>query len=176
MLEFTAAEIAKLAFSGAIQAGAGALTVVGIEKAKQLWQTIRDKFQGNPMAIEVLNDVEEQRSQEILEAEIVPLLQMAMRRDEQFAEEIQVLAKQIDREININTGSQKNITIGDVRASEEATAIGNLEVEGNIGSIGGTHEKKTVAGDEINQSGSLGIGVNKGTVEGNVIGEDRSKK
>jgi len=32
----TAAEIAKLAFSGVIQSGAGALSQAGFEKAKQL--------------------------------------------------------------------------------------------------------------------------------------------
>ena len=141
MVTLTAAEIAKLAFGGAIQAGAGALSQAAIERAKKLWQKIREKFQGNPIAEEALKDAEEQRLLEILEQEVVPLLQMVMRQDPQFAQEIQNLAQQINQEINANVG-QKNIKVGDVTASDRATALGNVEVQGDIGSIGGTHTQK----------------------------------
>ena len=79
-MALTAAEIAKLAFGGVIQASAGALSQVAIERAKKLWQKIREKFQGNPMAEEALKDAESQRSPDILEQEVVPLLQVAMQR------------------------------------------------------------------------------------------------
>ena len=58
----TAAEIAKLAFSGVIQSGPGALSKVGFEKAKQLWQAIRAKFQGNPIAEETLDEAQKEQS------------------------------------------------------------------------------------------------------------------
>ncbi len=139
----TAAAIAKLAFDGVIQAGAGNLTETAISKAKLLWPKIREKFKGNPIAEEALRDAESQRSLEILEQEIVPLLQVAMRKDTQFAQEIQNIAQQINQEIT--SSGQKNITAGDVKATGKATAIGNVNVEGQIeiGSIGGTHEKKS---------------------------------
>ena len=123
MVALTAAEIAKLAFGGAIQAGAGALSQAAIERAKKLRQKIREKFQGNPIAEQALNDVEKQQSPEILEQEVVPLLQMVMRQDPQFAQEIQVIAQQINQEINASAGSQKNLTSGDVQATDSATAI-----------------------------------------------------
>ena len=146
MVGLTAAEIAKLAFGGAIQASAGSLSQAAIERAKILWRKIREKFQGNPIAEQALNDVEKQQSPEILEQEVVPLLQMVMRQDPQFAQEIQVIAQQINQEIRANTGTQKNISMRDAQTSakgEGAAAIGNVQVEGEIGSIGGTHQKKS---------------------------------
>ncbi|MDJ0719775.1 MAG: hypothetical protein QNJ54_37065 [Prochloraceae cyanobacterium] len=103
MLGLTAAEIAKLAFNGVIQAGAGALSVVS---AKKLWQKIRSKFQGNRIAIEALNDAESQRSPEILEEKVVPLLEEAMGKEPQFAQEIQMIAVQINHEIEANTADE----------------------------------------------------------------------
>ena len=47
IIELTAAEIASLAFSGAVQATGGALSQTAIAKCKQLWQKIKEKFQGN---------------------------------------------------------------------------------------------------------------------------------
>ena len=142
MAGLTAAEIAKLAFSGVIQAGAGALSVVG---AKKLWQKIREKFQGNPIAEQALNDVEKQQSPEILEQEVVPLLQMVMRQDPQFAQEIQVIAQQINQEIRANTGNQKNTTVGDVTTTgDNPIGVGNMDVSGGTVNItGGTTEKKS---------------------------------
>ena len=142
MVTLTATEIAKLAFGGLIQAGAGKLTEAAISKAKLLWQKIWEKFKGNPMAEEAFKDAESQRSSEILEQEVVPLLQVAMRKDPQFAQEIQNIAQQINQEIHANAGSQKNITVGDVKATDSAIAIGNLDIEGQVGSIGGTHVQK----------------------------------
>ncbi len=141
MLGLTAVEIAKLAFSGVIQAGSGALSVVG---AKKLWQKIRDKFQGNPMAEQALNDAEQQQSFKILEQEVVPLLQISMRQDRLFAEEIQNIAQQINQEINAVTTTQKSVHVSDVKASGEgAAAFGNFE--GNIqGKIGGTSHKEQI--------------------------------
>ena len=136
MVGLTATEIAKLAFGGAIQASAGSLSQAAIERAKILWRKIREKFQGNPIAEESLNDAESQRSPEILEQEVVPLLQVAMRKDPQFAQEIQVIAQQINQEINASAGSQTDISARDINTSGSgAVSFQNLpgEVGGNIG-------------------------------------------
>ncbi len=141
MLELTAVEIAKLAFSGIIQAGTGALSVAG---AKKLWSKIRDKFQGNPIAEKALNDAEEQQSSEILEQQVIPLLQITMSQDSQFASVIQNMAQEIKQEIKTSTGSQKNISVEDTKASGKgAVAIGNVEVEGQVRDLGVTHQKKS---------------------------------
>ena len=141
MMTLTAAEIAKLAFSGAIQASAGALSQVAIERAKKLWQKIREKFQGNPIAEKALKDAEKERTPEFLAKQVIPLLDIFMQQDPQFAEEIQNIARQINQEVS--TESQKNITIGEVKATGSgAAAIGSFE--GQAGDIGGVHtqEKK----------------------------------
>ena len=137
-MALTAAEIAKLAFGGVIQASAGALSQVAIERAKKLWQKIREKFQGNPMAEEALKDAESQRSPDILEQEVVPLLQVAMRKDPQFAQEIQNLAQEINQEIKAE--SQTNVTMSDFEARDRSVVIGSFE--GQAGSIGGQHVQK----------------------------------
>ena len=139
MVGLTAAEIAKLAFTSVIRTGGSKLTEAAINQAKLLWQKIREKFQGNPMAEEALKDAESQRSTEILEQEIVPLLQMAMRKDSQFAQEIQNIAQQINQEIT--SSGEKNLTMSGFEAHDNSVVIQGLEQQ--TGSIGGTHKKKS---------------------------------
>lgn len=103
----TAAAIAKLAFDAVIQTGAGKLTEAAIAKGKQLWQKIRGKVKEEGATEAVLAEVEKERSLEILEQKVVPLLQVAMRKDSQFAQEIQNIAQQINQEIQ--EGSRDNI-------------------------------------------------------------------
>ena len=105
----TAAEIAKLAFDGVIQAGAGKLTEAALEKGQQLWQKIRGKVKEEGAAEAALVEVENKKSQEILEQQVVPFLQVAMLKDPQFAQEIQHIAQQINQEIEV--GSQDNIPV-----------------------------------------------------------------
>ena len=132
----TAAVIAKLAFDGVIQAGAGKLTEAALEKGKQLWQKIRGKVKEEGVTEAVLVEVEKNKSSQILEEKVVPFLQAAMLKDPQFAQEIQNIAQQINQEINAS--GQKSIKIGDVQATGSgAAAIGSFE--GQAGSIGGTH-------------------------------------
>ncbi len=136
----TAAAIAKLAFDGVIQAGAGKLAEATLDKSRQLWQKIRGKLQEDSTAKAAIAQVEKQKSQEILEQQLVPFLQVAMLKDPQFAQEIKNIAQQINQEIT--GGSQKNIMVGDVKAADSATAIGNVDVQGQVGSIGGQHVQK----------------------------------
>jgi len=143
MMGLTAAEIAKIAFSGGVQATGGAVSVAAIEKAKALWGAIRQKFQGNEFVEDALNDVENQKSLEILEQQIVPMLQRAMDKDNQFAQKLQNIAREVNQEINSNTGNQTNISVGDVNASDDAIAFGNIDNQGgNIDLRRGVNEKK----------------------------------
>ena len=114
----SALKIAEMAFTGAIEATGGAASAVAIQKAKELWAAIRQKFQGNEYVEEALNDVESQKSSEILEQQIVPMLQRAMNKDPQFAQTLQNIAKEINQEINSNTGTQKNISMGNITGKD----------------------------------------------------------
>ncbi len=105
----TAAAIAKLVFDTVIQTGAGKLTEAGIEKSKQLWQKIRGKVKEEGVKETTLVELENTKSQEILEKQIVPFLQVAMLKDQQFDREIQNIAQQINQEIQ--EGSEDNIQV-----------------------------------------------------------------
>ncbi|MGB5634406.1 MAG: hypothetical protein WBM86_16715 [Waterburya sp.] len=110
MIETLTAEvIAKLAFDGVIQAGAGKLTEAALEKGKQLWQKIRGKVKEEGVTEAVLVEVEKNKSSKILEEKIVPFLQVAMLKDPQFAQEIQNIAQQFNQEIQ--EGSKDNIQV-----------------------------------------------------------------
>ena len=141
MMGLTALEIAKIAFTGAIQATGGAASTAGIDKAKELWAAIRQKFQGNEYVEEALNDVESQKSSEILEQQIVPMLQRAMNKDPQFAQKLQNIAKEINQEINSNTGTQKNISMGNI-TGENANVVNISGDNGTFDLSRGKTEKK----------------------------------
>ena len=130
MMELTAAEIASLAFSGAVQATGGALSQTAIAKCKQLWQKIKEKFQGNKRVEAAIADAEQQKSLKILEEKIIPMLRSAMEKDKNFSQELQNIAQVINQEINSNTGNQTNISVRDANASDGGIALGN--VNGNV--------------------------------------------
>jgi hypothetical protein len=134
----TAAAIAKLAFDGFIQAGAGKLTEAALDKSRQLWQKIRGKLQDDSTAGAAIAEVEKQKSQEILEHQVVPFLQVAMLKDSQFAQEIQNIAQQINQEIH--SGSQDSITMKNFDVHDNAAVVG--KAEGETQYFGGIHEKK----------------------------------
>lgn len=132
----TAASIAKLAFEGAIRAGAGKLTEGAIDKSKNLWETIKAKFKGNPMVEEAIKDAEEQLSMEIVEKYLVSQLEFAMSKDLQFAEEIQKIAQEINSEIN--DSSQNDMPITDCEVGDNSVFTNNFKAE-QVDSIGGSH-------------------------------------
>jgi phenylalanyl-tRNA synthetase alpha subunit len=136
----TAAAIAKLAFDAAIQTGAGKLTEAAIEKGKQLWQKIRGKVKEEGVKETTLVEVENQKSLDVLEQQVVPFLQVAMLKDSQFAQEIQNIAQQINQEIR--EGSQDLIEQKDFETHDSSVVAG--KIEGREQYIGGshTHEKK----------------------------------
>lgn len=134
----TAASIAKLAFDAVVQSGAGKLTEAALDKSRQLWQKIRGKLQEDSDAKAAIAKVEKQKSQEILEQQVVPYLQVAMLKDPLFAQEILNLAQQINQEIKAE--SQTNVTMSNFEACDSSVVIGSFE--GQAGSIGGQHIQK----------------------------------
>ena len=130
----TAAAIAKLVFDTVIQTGAGKLTEAGIEKSKQLWQKIRGKVKEEGATEAVLVEVENTKSQEILEKQIVPFLQVAMLKDQQFDQEIQSIAQQINQEFR--TDSQDFIEQRNFETHDNSVVVGKVE---KAQTIGGTH-------------------------------------
>ncbi|MGK7950945.1 MAG: hypothetical protein AB4368_19725 [Xenococcaceae cyanobacterium] len=131
----TAGAIAKLVFDAVIKTGAGKLTEAGIEKCKQLWQKIRGKVKEEGVTEAVLVEVENTKSQEILEQQVVPFLQVAMLKDKEFKQEIQHIAQQINREIQ--EGSQDIIEQKDFETHDSSVVVG--KAEGKTQNFGGTH-------------------------------------
>ena len=133
-MSLTAAAIATIAFETIIQTGAGTLTEAVIEKGKELWQKIRGKVKEEGVTEAVLVELENQKSQEILEQQIVPFLQVAMLKYPKFAEEIQNIAEQIKK--GTKSISQDSITQQDFEAYDNSAVVGKVEKAENIG---GTH-------------------------------------
>jgi hypothetical protein len=106
----TAAAILTVFFNASIETVAGKLTNAGIEKAKQLWQKVRDKLQGEPAVVAALTEVEQNHSQEHL-AQVAPFLEVEMIKDPPFAQEIRQLAQEIHQELNLHQeGDTLNLT------------------------------------------------------------------
>ena len=124
----TAGAIAKLAFDTVIQTGAGKLTEAALEKGKQLWQKIRGKVKEESVTEAVLVEVENKKSLDILDKQVVPCLEKAMLKDPQFAQEIKNIAQQINQEIQ--EGSQDTISIN-ATAHDQSTVkqVGKIEAK-----------------------------------------------
>ena len=126
----TAEKIFELAFGAVIETGAS-------ELAKKLWQKIRNKLKGEPVAEAALVEIEQNHSREKL-AQIVPFLQVEMLKDQQFAQEMQTLAK----EINANT--QENITLN-VDSPQSSPVVGKAGENNTI-----ARSVTQISGDQIN--------------------------
>lgn len=138
---FTAAEIAELVFNTVIQTVARKPTEAVLTKGTELWRKIRGKVKDEGIAEPVLVELENSKSQEILERQIVPFLQAAMLKDPQFAQEIQNIAQQIKQEIK--TTSQDSITQQEFETHDNSVVAGTIKGENQF--IAGTHshEKKS---------------------------------
>lgn len=108
-MTLTAAALAKLAFDAVIQTGVGKLTEAALEQGKLLWHKIRGKVKEEGVKEDTLIELEKTKSQEILEKQVVPFLQVAILKDKQFDQEIQSIAQQINQEIQ--GGSEDNIKV-----------------------------------------------------------------
>ncbi|YAF95538.1 MAG: hypothetical protein AB3A66_23795 [Nodularia sp. CChRGM 3473] len=103
----TAAGIATLVFTKAIEKTVEKITESTLEKLKLLRQKIWDKFKGKPKVQEALTKAE-QGSKEDLNL-VAAYLQVEMNTDPQFGQEVQNLAQEINQEINIDKIQGKNI-------------------------------------------------------------------
>ncbi|NEO23554.1 hypothetical protein, partial [Moorena sp. SIO4A5] len=109
--------IAALAFLGtkAAETTVEKITEPAIEKAKSLREKITNKLKSNPTAEAALLGAE-QGSKTALDV-VYYYLQEVMRADSQFAEEIEILAREID---NLNQGQGENLQVsgGDVNYNQ----------------------------------------------------------
>ena len=103
----TAAAIATLVITKAIEKTVEKITEGTLDKLKLLRQKIWDKFQGKPKVQQALIKAE-QGSKEDLNF-VAAYLQVEMDTDTQFGEEVQSLAQEIHQEINIGKVQGKNV-------------------------------------------------------------------
>ncbi|WP_292834099.1 hypothetical protein [Nostoc sp. JL33] len=106
-VSLTAAAIATLVITKAIEKTVEKITEGTLDKLKLLRQKIWDKFQGKPNVQQALIKAE-QGSKEDLNF-VAAYLQVEMDTDTQFGEEVQSLAQQIHQEINIGKVQGKNV-------------------------------------------------------------------
>jgi hypothetical protein len=133
----TAAAIADLAFRKFIESGAGELakkyTGDAIAKMDELRKKIWDKMRGKPTAETALTSLEQGSKAEL--DRLIAYLQVAMDDDPQFADEIQVMAQQIQAG-KIQDNSSMVMSISDhgtgYQTRNEVTNQGGENYTGNI--------------------------------------------
>jgi hypothetical protein len=108
----TAAEIATLAFSKAIEKTAETLTASVLNKLNNLrekiWEKIWQRFKGDPKLEQTLAKAQKEGSKADVDI-ITAHLQVAMDTDAKFAQDIEQLAQEINQEINIDTIEGRNV-------------------------------------------------------------------
>ncbi|MBC7822932.1 MAG: hypothetical protein H7126_03470 [Candidatus Parcubacteria bacterium] len=130
----TAAAIADLAFRKFIESGAGELakkfTEGAIVKMDALRQKIWDKMRGKPTAELAITSVEQGSKAEL--DRLVAYIQVAMDDDPHFADELQVMAQQINAgKIQDNSSMTQN--------NYDSSTGYQTKIEGGTGFVGGTH-------------------------------------
>ncbi|MEH2395905.1 hypothetical protein [Nostoc sp.] len=106
-VSLTAAAIANLVITKAIEKTVEKITEGTLDKLKLLRQKIWDKFKGKPKVQEALAKAEQGSKQDL--NLVAAYLQVEMDTDTQFCEEVQSLAKEINQEINIGKVQGKNV-------------------------------------------------------------------
>lgn len=110
------------------------------EGAKLLWQKIKDRLRKNQPVIEAdIVELEQNPTEENLK-QLEPFLQVEMRKDRLFAEEISKLAQEI---ANANSGD--NITVRDIKAETGGVAAAKIDAPG--GRVGGSDTHINVGKD-----------------------------
>ncbi|MGH8000051.1 MAG: hypothetical protein ACREPR_11615 [Brasilonema sp.] len=107
MEPFTAGAIATLAFTKAFEKTIEKFTEAALVKMDELRKKIWDKLRGNPRAEKALTAVE-QGSKADLDT-VTAYLRVEMDKNEQFAQEVQTLARDINQEINIGKIQGQNV-------------------------------------------------------------------
>lgn len=104
----TAAGIATLAFSKAIEKTAETLTASVLNKLNNLREKIVQRFKGNQKLEQTLAKAQKEGSKADVDL-ISAYLQVAMDTDPKFAQDIQQLAQEINQEINIDKIEGRNV-------------------------------------------------------------------
>ena len=122
------AAILKLVFDTVIATGATTATEAAIEKGRELWSTLRQRFQTEPSVTEALVKVEQERSFPVLEQQVLPFLQVEMMKDAAFATTLQALAEQLQQ--SLEKSSQGTIAMN-AHAHDQSTVkqVGKIEAE-----------------------------------------------
>jgi hypothetical protein len=135
----TAATIATLAFTKFIESGVGKLaekfTEAAIAKMDNLSQKIREKLQGKPKAEEAIAAIEQQGSKAYLNR-LAVYLQDEMEDDPQFANEVQLLAHEINAGKLIDTSTMTQNNYDNAKGWQ-------TKVEGGTAYIGEIHQYGT---------------------------------
>ncbi|MBD2186055.1 hypothetical protein [Aerosakkonema funiforme] len=142
--ELAAVKIAEIAFGKLVETAVGKGIEASLEKLKPLQDKIRHRLKGDAHADVALMEVEKNPSGPNLDR-VATFLDAAMRTDKPFADEIQTMAQQINREINLNKveDNSTKTQINDrssktVQASDNAIGeIGKIDNPGTIEQIGG---------------------------------------
>ena len=97
MEPFTVTDIAKLATQKFLESSAGELaknfTPAAIAKINQLWQIIRQRFQGNSRREQVLTSIESGSSQDL--NRLIVYLEDVMDENQEFAAQLQAIVREI---------------------------------------------------------------------------------
>ncbi|MBP5974714.1 hypothetical protein HW132_18730 [Brasilonema sp. CT11] len=104
----TAAAIATLAFSKAIEKTAETLTASVLNKLNNLREKIFHRFKGHQKLEQTLAKAQKEGSKADVDL-IAAYLQVAMDTDDKFAQDIQQLAQEINQEINIGNIEGRNV-------------------------------------------------------------------
>ncbi len=84
------------------------LTEAGIKKIAELRQAIGQKLQGNPAAVEALAKAEASGSEDDLR-DVANYLEMAVRKDAAFAQQVQSLVQEIQTLVQIDGVNARNV-------------------------------------------------------------------
>ena len=132
----TASAIAALAFQEFVKSGAGELakkfTAEAISRMKQLRELIWQKLRGNLAAESALTKVLEHHSEEDI-ADVSTYLRAAMRKDPQFAAQIQAMAQEINAGKLIDQSNMTQNNYGNAKGWQ-------TKVEGGTAYIGEIHQ------------------------------------
>ena len=135
-MTFSASEIAELAFQVFLKSGVGELskkfTQVAIKKISHLHDLIWSKLRGNSDASRAIQSVKDGSEEDL--HDVVTYLKSAMRNDDEFAAQIQVLAKGINAGKLIDQSSMVQNNSGNANGWQ-------TKVEGGTAYIGEIHIK-----------------------------------
>ena len=144
MEPITTGFIVTLAFTKAFETTIEKFTEAAVAKMDRLRQKIWDKLRGNPKAENAIAAVEQGSKADI--EKVAAYLQVAMDVDDNFAQEVETLAREIQQEINIGKvqGAPWNVPGGDAQSAKESKAPFIQGGSGNTNSIYSTSRNRLI--------------------------------